>query len=126
MMISTFLIPLAMAAPPAGADGAVSSAAGGQQSGIFMFVWIGLMILLFYFMLIRPQKRREKERKALMEALKSGDRVIFSGGILGVVTNVKEKTVVVRVADGCKVEILRGAVAQVVGRGEALSEPEKG
>lgn len=115
MMFSLHLIPLAMMGAPA-AEG------GGQQSGSFMFVWIGLMIALFYFMLIRPQKRREQERQKLMSAIKSGDRVIFAGGILGVVTNVKEKTLIVKVADNCKVEILRGAVAQVIAKGDSPEE----
>ena len=107
---------LAMAQPPQGGEGAP------QQSGIFMFVWLGLMVALFYFMLIRPQKRREKERQALLNAVKTGDRVLFAGGILGVVANVKEKTLVVKIADGVKVEVVRGAVSQVLDKGEL---PEK-
>ena len=109
---------LAMGTVPAGAEGAP------QQSGAFMFVWLGLMVL-FYFMLIRPQKRREKERQALLEAVKTGDRVLFAGGLLGVVANVKEKTLIVKIADGVKVEIVRGAVSQVLDKGEAPeSEPK--
>ena len=104
---------LAMGTVPAGAEGAP------QQSGAFMFVWLGLMVLLFYFMLIRPQKRREKERQALLGAVKTGDRVLFGGGFLGVVANVKEKTLVVKIADGVKVEIIRGAASQVLDTGEA-------
>jgi len=107
---------LAMAPAP-GAEGAP------QQSGAFMFVWLGLMVALFYFMLIRPQKRREKERQALLNAVKTGDRVLFAGGFLGVVANVKEKTLIVKIADGVKVEIVRGAVSQVLDKGEA-PEPE--
>ena len=109
---------LAMGTVPAGAEGAP------QQSGAFMFVWLGLMVLL-YFMLIRPQKRREKERQALLGAVKTGDRVLFAGGFLGVVANVKEKTLIVKIADGVKVEIVRGAVSQVLDKGEAPeSEPK--
>ena len=104
---------LAMAQPPQGGEGAP------QQSGIFMFVWLGLMVALFYFMLIRPQKRREKERQALLEAVKTGDRVLFAGGLLGVVANVKEKTLIVKIADGVKVEIVRSAVSQVLEKGAA-------
>ena len=110
---------LAMAPPPGGEGGA-------QNSSVFMFVWLGLMVALFYFMLIRPQKRREKERQALLNAVKTGDRVLFAGGILGVVANVKEKTLVVTIADGVKVEIVRGAVSQVLDKGEAPEvEPAK-
>ena len=111
---------LAMGTVPAGAEGAP------QQSGAFMFVWLGLMVLLFYFMLIRPQKRREKERQALLNAVKTGDRVLFGGGFLGVVANVKEKTLVVKIADGVKVEIVRGAVSQVLDKGDVPETDAKG
>jgi preprotein translocase subunit YajC len=113
-----FLTLLAMAPPPSG-EGAP------QNSGIFMFVWLGLMVALFYFMLIRPQKRREKERQALLGAVKTGDRVLFGGGFLGVVANVKDKTLVVKIADNVKVEIVRGAVTQVLDKGEVPNEDGK-
>jgi preprotein translocase subunit YajC len=105
---------LAMMGAPAGGEGA-------QNSSVFMFVWLGLMVALFYFMLIRPQKRREKERLALLSAVKTGDRVLFGGGFLGVVANVKEKTLVVKIADNVKVEVVRSAVSQVLDKG-ALPE----
>lgn len=111
-----FILNLAMMAPPA------EGGQGGQQSGIFMFVWLGLMIVLFYFMLIRPQKRREKERQALLAAVKTGDRVLFAGGLLGTVANVKDKTLVIKIADGVKVEVLRGAISQVLAKGEEPAE----
>lgn len=96
---------------------------GGAGSGVNMLVMMGLMVALFYFMLIRPQKRREKERQALLAAVKTGDRVLFGGGFLGVVANVKEKTLVVKIADGVKVEVVRGAVAQVLEKGD-VPEPD--
>ena len=107
---------LAMA-PPQGGEGAAA------HSSVYLYLWMGLMVALFYFMLIRPQKRREKERQALLSAVKTGDRVLFGGGILKVVANVKEKTLVVKIADGVKVEIVRGAVSQVLDKGET-PEPE--
>ena len=112
-----FILNLAMMAPPA-----EGGQAGAQQSSLFMFVWLGLMIVLFYFMLIRPQKRREKERQALLAAVKTGDRVLFAGGLLGTVANVKDKTLVIKIADGVKVEVLRGAVSQVMAKGEEPAE----
>ena len=92
--------------------------AGGDtpQSPLFMFGWVAIMIALFYVMLIRPQKRKESERQQLLKQIKSGDRILFSGGIVGVVTNVKEKTFMIRIADKTKVEVLRGAVYQVLGK----------
>lgn len=110
---------LAMMGAPAGGESAQ------PQSGAFMFIWLGLMIALFYFMLIRPQKRREKERQALLSAVKTGDRVLFAGGFLGVVANVKDKTLVVKIADGVKVEIVRGAVSQVLDKGETPDGAEQ-
>ena len=104
---------------------AMASPAGGegkQQSPAFMFVWLGLMIAIFYVMLIRPQKRREKERRALLAEIKTGDRVAFSGGIIGVVTNAKEKTFSIRIAEKTKIEVARSAVTQVLGKGEMPEE----
>ena len=106
--------------------GTAPVANGASQSGMSqygMFIWLGLMVLLFYFMLIRPQKRREKERQALLSAVKTGDRVLFAGGLLGVVANVKDKTLVVKIADGVKVEVVRGAITQVLDKGDV---PESG
>ncbi|MBI3987621.1 MAG: preprotein translocase subunit YajC [Lentisphaerae bacterium] len=96
---------------------------GGQggQSPMMLIGWLVIMVALFYFMLIRPQQRKEKERKALMEGIKSGDRVIFSGGIVGTVTNVKDKTLAVKVADNTKIEVLRGAVNRILQKDEELT-----
>ena len=111
------LLSLAMGVPGGGASGE-------SQSPVFMFVWLGLMIAIFYVMLIRPQQRREKERKALISAVKSGDRIVFGGGLLGAVTNVKDKTLTVKVADKVKIEITRGAVTQVLEKGEMPAEDD--
>lgn len=102
---------LAMAPPPGGA-------ADQQQSPLFMFGWMAIMIALFYVMLIRPQRRKEKERQELIKQVKTGDRVLFAGGLIGIVANVKEKTLVVKVADKTKVEVVRAAVTQVLAKDE--------
>ncbi|HOW97807.1 MAG TPA: preprotein translocase subunit YajC [Kiritimatiellia bacterium] len=102
---------LAMAPAPGGTGGQ-------QQSPAFMIGWLGLMLVIFYFMLIRPQQRREKERRALLTQIKSGDRVVFCGGLLGIVTNAKEKTFTIKVDEGVKLEVVRSAVTQVLEKGE--------
>lgn len=92
-----------------------------QQSPAFMIVWMAIMIAVFYFLMIRPQKRKEKERRDLLAAAKTGDRVVFGGGLLGVIANVKEKTFVIKVAENVKVEVARYAVTQIVDKGDELS-----
>jgi len=67
-----------------------------QSGGFEMFVPMILMIVIFYFLLIRPQTKREKERKKMVGALKSGDSVVTRGGVIGTVQSVKADTVTIR------------------------------
>ena len=103
---------VAMASAPGGAQGQ-----GGGGMGL-MLGYMAIFFGLFYFLMIRPQAKKEKERKKLLEAIKSGDRIIFSGGILGTVTNVKEQLLTVKIADNVKIEVARAAVAKVLDKGE--------
>jgi preprotein translocase subunit YajC len=99
-----------------------------QASGGGMFGMVVPMILVFgilYFMMIRPQQRKEKERREMIVNLKSGTRVIFGGGIVGTVTNVKDSTFVVKIADNVKVEVLRGAVSRIVEKGDKLTDEDE-
>jgi preprotein translocase subunit YajC len=100
--------------------------AADQQAGGMMTMLLPMIIIfaIFYFMLIRPQQRKEKERRALIDNIKSGERVMFSGGILGTVTNVKEGIFVVKIADNVKIEIARGAVVKVVEKGDKVETDE--
>ena len=93
-----------------------------QQSPVHLLGWFAIMIAIMYFILIRPQQRKEKERRALLQNIKSGDRVLFSGGIIGTVTNVKDKTFTIKIADKVKIEVGRGAVNQVLEKGEFPDE----
>ena len=76
-------------------------------------IFIGV---IFYFLLIRPQQKQRKELQKLVESLKTGDKVVTSGGIYGMISNVKERTVLLKVADNVKIEIDKSAVATVVER----------
>ena len=78
------------------------------------FVMMGLMIVMFYFLLIRPQQRQRKEQAARIAALKNGDKVITTAGVHGIVHNVKDTTVMVKVAEGTNLEFDKAAVASVV------------
>ncbi|MDA3797980.1 MAG: preprotein translocase subunit YajC [Kiritimatiellae bacterium] len=98
---------------------------GGGGGGGSMFTAMLPMILIFgifYFMLIRPQKRKEKERKEAITKLKTGERVLFAGGFIGQITNVKETTFIIKIADNTKVEVLKNAVVKVLEKGEKLDD----
>lgn len=72
-----------------------------------------LIFIMFYFLLIRPQQKRQREHEKLVAGLKTGDRVVTSAGIHGIITNVKDRTVTIKVADNVRIEFDRNAVVQV-------------
>ncbi len=78
------------------------------------FVPIILIFVIMYFLLFRPQMRRQKEQAALVSQLKTGDRVVTASGIHGLISNVKERTVIVKIADNVKIEMEKSAVTTVV------------
>jgi preprotein translocase subunit YajC len=82
---------------------------------------LGLMAVMFYFVAMRPQQKRAKEHAALLKAVKAGDKIVSTSGILGVVLTVKEKTVTIRSAD-TKLEITKAAIAEITERGTDKSE----
>ncbi len=93
-------------------------AAGGDTT-MSMITTIGLiagMFLIFYFLLIRPQQKKQKELKKMLESLKRGDKIVTIGGVWGSIVEVKEKTVIVKVDDNTKLEFSRDAIGQVVSR----------
>ena len=104
------------------AEAAPVAAGGGSplQFPIMMVILFAIM----YFMMIRPQKRKEKERKEMINAVKSGERVLLTSGIIGEVINVKENTLVVRIAENTKIECVRAAISQILEKGETPTEIE--
>lgn len=105
-------VALLMAAPEGGA------AAGGTASMAPTLVTFGLVFLIFYFLIIRPQNKRQRESKEMLKALKKGDRVVTIGGIRGTITSLKEDTVVLKVDDNAKIQFSRSAVSQVLEGGK--------
>ena len=77
---------------------------------VLQFVALGA---IFYFLLIRPQNKRRQEHAALVSAVKTGDKVVLNSGLHGIVANVKETTIIVKVADNVKLEFEKAAVASV-------------
>ena len=95
------------------------AAGGGAASAFSSFVPLILIFAIMYFLLIRPQQKKLKEQKAMVEALRRGDQVLSQGGIYGKVVKVNDDGVLdVEIADGVKVRMPRAAVAQVISKTE--------
>jgi preprotein translocase subunit YajC len=84
---------------------------GGQSGGWLSFVPMLVIVALFYFILIAPMRKKQKHLQAMIEQLKSGDKVVTNGGIYGTVVGVDERVVHLRIADGVKILIAKSAVA---------------
>lgn len=100
---------LAMGSPPQPGEPPIKSS----------LMIVGQMLLIFgvfYLILIRPHQKQQKELKKLVDSLKVSDRILTTGGIFGVISQVKEKSVVVKIAEGTKVEMLRSGIQQVLPR----------
>ena len=108
---------LAQAAAPSGA-------AGQQQSPFGMMTFMIPMFIILWFIMIRPQRQKQKQAEDMQKALAAGDEVVTVGGAHGVITTVREKTVVVRMAEG-KIEFDRSAIANRLSKAEAPLAPSE-
>ena len=104
---------------------AFAQAAGGAPDApsvldqmIHMFSLLAIFVAIVYFMIIRPQKKKQKETEAMLASIKKGDRVLTSGGLYGTVVGTKDDLVVLKVADEVKMEFTRQSIVQVRERGE--------
>ena len=107
-MFSTMLLYLAQASPAPAAPAA---------PGFGGFIPFILIFVIMYFVLLRPQMRRQKDQQRLVSALKTGDRVVTNAGIHGLISNVKDTTVIVKVADNVKIEMEKSAITNVLKEG---------
>lgn len=90
----------------------MSPQGGEGGSGMIMtLVMFGAIILIMYFLMIRPQQKRQKEHQAMLESLKKGDRIITNAGFHGTITDIDGKTFTVQIADNVKVQIEKNAIA---------------
>ena len=101
---------------PAFAQDAAGGMLGGGLAGITQFLPIILIFVVFYFLLIRPQQQRQKALKAMVSAVKRGDRVVTAGGIVGTVQRVREGTdeVEVEIAPNVRVQVIRDTISSVL------------
>lgn len=98
---------LAMAPPPDGSG-------GGGGSLISTLIMFGAIFAIFYFMIIRPQQKRAKERDKLLSSIQKGDKVILSSGLYGTIAGLEEKTCLIDVGNNIKMKFDRSAIASVV------------
>lgn len=102
------------------------AAANPQGNMLYSFAPLLFMILIFYFLLIRPQQRKQKEHQKMLSEIKKGDRVITTGGIYGLVERVREDGIlIIKVADNVKLEFARSAVSSIAknaGQGQTTIE----
>ena len=97
---------------------AYAQAAGAPAGAAFPQILILVVfVAIFYFMLIRPQQKRQKDLQAMLAKLASGDEVVTSGGILGRITEVGDSFVTLEVADGVRIRVQRGQISQLMPKG---------
>ena len=101
---------------------AYAQAAGGAASAFTSFLPLILIFAIMYFLLIRPQQKKVKEHKAMVEALRRGDQVLTQGGIVARVTKVLEDGALeVEIAEGVKVKVMRQTIVQVISKTEVVA-----
>jgi preprotein translocase subunit YajC len=100
---------------------AEAAPAASQQSGLMGFVPLAVIFVLFYFLLIRPQMKRAKDHRKMVETLAKNDEVVTSGGLLGKIINVEESFITMEIADGVRVKVQKNAVTSLMPKGTAKS-----
>jgi len=105
----------AFAQTPTPTPAPAAPAAGGGMSSILGFLPIILIFAVLYFLMILPQQRRQKKHAQMLEQIKRGDRVVLGSGIHGIVSNVKEHTFLVKVAENTELEVDKSAVSYKFG-----------
>ena len=96
------------------AQAQTAPAPGPAGGGLGFFVPLIFVFVIMYFVMIRPQKKRQQEQQRLISSVQTGDRVVTNAGIHGLISNVKETTVIVKVADNVKIEMEKSAIATVL------------
>lgn len=87
---------------------------GGGGSLISTLIMFGAIFAIFYFMIIRPQQKRAKEREKLLSNIEKGDKIITSGGVHATIVGIEEKTVLIEIAPNVKIKIERSAIGSVI------------
>jgi preprotein translocase subunit YajC len=100
------------------AQAAAPAAPSGAEQMLHMVTILAITVGIFYFMIIRPQQKRQKETERMLASVRKGDRVLTTGGLYGTVVGTKDDIVVLKVSDEVKMEFTKSSIVQVKERGE--------
>lgn len=100
---------------------AAPAGAGGGENPLFSLLFLGGFVLIFYFLLIRPQNKRRKEHQTLVGALSKGDEIVTAGGIVGLINKVEDDFIKVQVGDNVEMRIQKSAVGATLPKGTIKS-----
>ena len=121
--LSAVLLGLSACMPPQGGEG--GGEAGGLGGGMMTILPLVLIFAVFYFLIIRPQQRKAKTHKAMLESVRRGDQVVTGGGIIGNVAKVdRDDNLHVEIAPGVKVKVTRGSITEVITRPTPIGEDD--
>jgi preprotein translocase subunit YajC len=109
-----------MFSTPAYAQAAGGATAAGPEAFLLQLLPLVMILVVFYFLLIRPQQKRLKEHKERIGGLRRGDTVVTSGGIVGKITKVAEEEVTVEIAPNVLVRVIKGTIGEIRGKGEPV------
>jgi preprotein translocase subunit YajC len=107
-----------MPAPPSGGE-------GGGASSLMSFLPLVAIVAIFYFLILRPQNKKQKDTQKMLAAVKKGDRVVTIGGIHGVIQSVRESTVIIKVDENVKLEFNRAAISSISAQAKDDDEKDK-
>ena len=103
-------------------SGAAPSGGGGIFGQVTMLIPFIAMFAIFYFLLIRPQQKKQRDLRQLLQNLKRGDRVVTSGGIYGTIVKIRNEIVHLEIADQVRIRVNKSSIADVIGEGDKMLE----
>ncbi len=98
-------------------NNAYAQSAGPADGGMSMLIMVVLFFIIMYFMIIRPQNKRAKEHKKLIDSLSNGSEVVVSNGIMGKITKIKEDAVELEVSNGVNIKVRKNSITTVLPKG---------
>ncbi len=98
----------------------IAPSTGGDSNPFVVMMPLFIILLVFYFLMVRPQVKRQKQQRIMLDSLKKGDNVVAAGGVVGTIAGLKNKenTVILKIDDNVKIEVLKSSVSTVIEKEE--------